>query len=405
MLRIPGSAVRLCHGASRRDLLYAGALGGLGMSLPHWLRLQAAQAVPRRAADACILVFCWGSPSQFETFDPKPEAPSGIRGEFGVLRTNVPGTVVSEHLPLLARRADRYTLVRTCRQSSTHHQSAGYEALTGHPPSRDVVALTATAADHPNLGSVVARFAGATDMPPFVSLPQRIADVGNLTPGQSAGFLGRRYDPLVITKDPSAPGFNVEELWLRPEVAPARLAGRRRLLELVEHQAHGLERAASARALDTFEDRAVRLLTSPEVRRAFDLAHEPAVLRQRYGRHAFGQSCLLARRLVESGVRRPRHAEVGGHPGTGRRETAAGRVRGHAVGPARTAGVRRAAQACEVGASGRTRCWSGKLPAAEPLRRYCELRQPEDQHVAVHMHNVGEQTLSCPLRSLSPSIR
>jgi hypothetical protein len=169
--------------------------------------------------------------------------------------------------------------------------------------SRDAVALTATAADHPNLGSVVARFAGAADMPPFVSLPQRIADVGNLTPGQSAGFLGRRYDPLVITKDPSAPGFNVEELWLRPDVAPARLVGRRRLLELIERQARDLERASSARALDTFEDRAVRLLTSPEVRRAFDLAHEPAVVRARYGRHAFGQSCLLARRLVESGVK------------------------------------------------------------------------------------------------------
>src|SRR5262249_19595303 len=151
----------------------------------------------RSSADACILIFCWGSPSQFETFDPKPEAPVGIRGEFGVRRTSVPGTIMSEHLPLLAQRAHRYAIVRTCTQSSTHHQSAGYEALTGHPPSRDAVALTAAPSDHPNLGSVVARLVpGQTDFPPFVTLPQLISDVGNLTPGQFAGFLGHRYDPV-----------------------------------------------------------------------------------------------------------------------------------------------------------------------------------------------------------------
>src|SRR5262249_27447820 len=152
--------LRLCDGLTRRDLLRAGALGGVGLSLPDLLRLRHAQAAgPRPKADACILLFLWGAPSQFETFDPKPDAPAGIRGDFGVTRTHLPGVLLGEHIPLLARRTGRYPLVRTCAQSSTHHQSAAYEALTGHPPSRDAVALTATAGDHPNLGSVVARLA------------------------------------------------------------------------------------------------------------------------------------------------------------------------------------------------------------------------------------------------------
>src|SRR5262249_44636824 len=154
--------------------------------------------------------------------------------------------------------------------------------------SRDLVALTATPADYPNLGSVVARLApGRTDMPPFVTLPQLITDVGNPTPGQFAGFLGRPYDPLTVTRDPSAPDFGVEDLTLRGEVSPARLAGRRTLLGVVDHQRQALEAAAGARALDAYQDRAFRLLTSPAVRRAFDLGREPAALRDRYGRNAF----------------------------------------------------------------------------------------------------------------------
>jgi hypothetical protein len=306
MLRVPGPPIRLCEGTTRRDFLQAGAIGWLGLTLPHLLR--AKESWPAKAAqskaDACILIFLWGAPSQFESFDPKPHAPAGIRGEFGVTRTIVPGTIVSEHVPLLAQRADRYTLVRTCMQSSTHHQSAGYEALTGHPPTRDAVALTATPSDQPNLGSVVARFApGQADVPPFVTVPQLIADVGNLTPGQFAGFLGRRYDPLVVARDPSATDFRVDELTLRNDIPPARLESRRSLLHLVDQQARYFENVAEARALDVYQDRACRLLISPAVRRAFDLSREPAALRERYGRHSFGQSCLLARRLVEAGVK------------------------------------------------------------------------------------------------------
>jgi uncharacterized protein (DUF1501 family) len=290
---------------SRRALLRAGALGASGLTLPQLLRLQETHAAPGRArADACILLFLWGAPSQFETLDPKPEAPDGVRGEFGARRTRLPGVLFGEHVPLLAERNDRFSLLRTCAQTSTHHQSAAYEALTGYPPLRDAVALTATPADHPNLGSVVARFApGRPALPRFVQLPQLATDVGNLTPGQFAGFLGRQYDPLAVVQDPSAPGFNVAELGLPAEMTAARLDDRAALLRRVDEQARALERSAEARALGTYQERAVRLLTRPEVRQAFDLGREPEALRRRYGRDTLGQSCLLARRLVEAGVK------------------------------------------------------------------------------------------------------
>src|SRR5690242_2967739 len=199
---------------SRRDLLRAGALGAAGLTLPRLLRAREAGA-HRATADACILLFLWGAPSQFETFDPKPEAPDGIRGEFGVRRTRLPGILFGEHLPLLAQRNDGFSLIRTCAQSSTHHQSAAYEALTGYPPTRDAVALTATPGDHPNLGAVVARFCRSrSTLPRFVQLPQLASDVGNLTPGQFAGYLGRSYDPFAVLKDPSAADFHVAELSL-----------------------------------------------------------------------------------------------------------------------------------------------------------------------------------------------
>jgi hypothetical protein len=293
-------------GSTRRDLLRAGMLGCFGLSLPELLRLQETHAAPepRTKADACILIFLWGAPSQFESFDPKPGAPAGIRGEFGVIRTNVPGTIVGEHVPLMARHADLYTIVRTCTQTSTHHQSAGYEALTGHPPVRDAVALTASPADHPNLGSVVARLAPARgDLPPFVTLPQVIADVGNLTPGQFAGVLGHRYDPFTVTRDPARPDFAVSDLVLEGETSFRRLESRHTLLETVDRQRRCLDQASGAGALGVYQDRAFRLLGSPAVRRAFDLAQEPASVREQYGRNTFGQSCLLARRLVEAGVK------------------------------------------------------------------------------------------------------
>jgi uncharacterized protein (DUF1501 family) len=306
MPHLSGVPIRLRDGLSRRDLLRAGALGTMGLALPDLFRLQQAVAGggPVPTADACILVFLWGAPSQYETFDPKPDAPDGIRGEFGVTQTHTPGVLLGEHIPRLAQRSRLFSLVRTCAQTSTHHQSAAYEALTGYPPSRDAVNLTATPADHPNLGSVVARMVpGRSALPPFVQLPQLATDVGNLTPGQFAGFLGRQYDPLAVLHDPSGPDFDVADLTLRPDVPPARLDDRQALLRVVDQQAQALERSAAACALDVYQQRAVRLLTHPAVRQAFELNREPAALRDRYGRDALGQSCLLGRRLVEAGVK------------------------------------------------------------------------------------------------------
>src|SRR5262245_32389857 len=296
---------RSFHLPSRRELLRAGTLGSVGLALPQLLRLQQARAAEARpSADACILIFLWGSPSQFETFDPKPQAPDGVRGEFGVRQTRLPGILFGEHIPMLAGRNDRFSVIRTCAQSSTHHQSAAYEALTGFPPSTDAVALTATPADHPNVGSVVAKYApGKSAIPRFVQLPQLASDVGNLTPGQFAGFLGRQHDPLTVLSDPSRPGFNVAALSLPEDMTPARLEDRASLLRLVDRQARTLERFAETRSMEVYQERAVKLLTSPALKRAFDLGREPAAVRERYGRNTLGQSCLLARRLVEAGVK------------------------------------------------------------------------------------------------------
>jgi len=290
---------------SRRALLRAGVLGAAGLTLPGLLqgRERSSHAV-EPLADSCIFVFCWGAPSQFETFDPKPTAPPEIRGEFGVRQTRLPGVLFGEHVPMLAQRNDRFTIVRTCAQSSTHHQSAAYEALTGYPPSRDIVGLLATPSDYPNLGSVVSRFAPSDSTAPrFVQLPQLASDVGNLTPGQFAGFLGRQHDPLFVTKDPSEPNFGVPELTLPAEMTSERFSDRASLLALVDQQSKKLQGSAEAGAFTAYQQRAVHLLTSRVVKEAFDLDREPGSLRDRYGRNTLGQSCLLARRLVEAGVK------------------------------------------------------------------------------------------------------
>lgn len=289
---------------SRRDVLRVGVVGVAGLTLPQLLRSQAMASGGLASADACIFVFLWGAPSQFETFDPKPHAPDGIRGEFGVRATRLPGIQFGEHVPQLAERNDRFSLIRTCAQTSTHHQSAAYEALTGYPPTRDAVALTATPTDHPNLGSIVAKYGpGGDGMPRFVQLPQLASDVGNLTPGQFAGFLGRKFDPFAVVSDPNEPAFRINELGLPADVAATRLDDRRALLHWVDRQQRTLDQSVSAHAIGAYQERAVQLLTRPATRRAFDLGLEPAGVRERYGRNTLGQSCLLARRLVESGVK------------------------------------------------------------------------------------------------------
>src|SRR5262245_22108792 len=200
MLAIPDAPVRLCEGLSRRDLLRIGALSTCGLTLPQLLRQQSSAAAADRssAAEACVLIYLFGGPSQFETFDPKPDASREIRGEFGAIPTSVPGVFVGEHIPLLARQAHCFTLVRTCTQSCVGtHQAGTYEALTGFRPSTgDDVSIKVKTTDRPSVGSIVAKLApGRKDILRFVQIPEFCRDVGNITPGQFGGYLGRQYDP------------------------------------------------------------------------------------------------------------------------------------------------------------------------------------------------------------------
>jgi len=279
----------------RRALLRAGVAA---LGLPALLR-----AGERPRAKAVVLLYQFGGPSQFETFDLKPTAPAEIRGEFQPISSKLPGVPVCELLPRTATVMDKVCLVRGVRHTMSNHNPASYYALTGRAPPIDDIRLRDTPDLFPAYGSVVDKLAPARGgMPTFVSFPHRLAD-GSVTPGQHAGFLGRRHDPLAFTADPNAPDFRLPELELPAGLTPERMASRRELLKLIDRQAGLLENSALARGIDENYDRAIALLTAPAVKRAFDLSAEPPAVRDRYGRTTYGQSCLLARRLVESGVK------------------------------------------------------------------------------------------------------
>src|SRR5262249_10809147 len=242
-------------------------------------------------------------PSHLDTFDPKPNAPEGIRGEFKPIATSVPGTQLSEWLPKLAKLADKYTLIRSVHHTMKNHNSAGYYSLTRVAPPLDDQRLRDTPDLYPAYGSVVDRLAPAKDaMPTFVAYPHVLRD-GSITPGQHASFLGKTYNPLFIDQDPNAPDFRLPELSLPANLSIDRLENRRQVLRLIDRQSELVEISAAARGADAFYDKALSMLTSPKVKKAFDLASEPAAVRDRYGRTTYGQGCLLARRLVEAGVR------------------------------------------------------------------------------------------------------
>jgi hypothetical protein len=289
-------------GWHRRELLKVGALGLAGLTLPALLRAEAAPN-RRRRARAVIFLNQFGGPSHIDTWDLKPAAPDNIRGEFRPITTSVPGTHVCEHLPRLARLADRYCLLRAVSHRMRNHNSASYYCLTGVPPPIDDIRLRDTLDLYPAYGSSVARLRPADNgMPSFVAYPYQLRD-GSVTPGQHASFLGKRYDPLFFREDPNSPTFRLPELSLPASLTPARLEDRRSLLRLLDEQAQTLEASATTRGLEEYYERAFGMLASQRVRQAFDLGQEPARLRQRYGRTTYGQSCLLARRLVEAGVR------------------------------------------------------------------------------------------------------
>jgi hypothetical protein len=288
---------------TRRALLKLGGIGLLGLNLPSLL--QAAEHGDNRKARARSVIFLhqFGGPSQFETFDMKPDAPEEVRGIFKPIRTKTPGISVCEMLPRMAEVSGMFTLVRGVRHEMKNHNSATYYSLTGHAPPLDDIRLRDTRDLFPAYGSVVDRLLPAKKgVPSFVAYPHVLRD-GSLTPGQHASFLGKANDPLLITEDPNSPDFRLPELELPASLSPERLENRREMLKVIDRQAQLLDYSAKARGIDAAYEKALTMLTAPGVRKAFDLSAEPDALRERYGRTTYGQSCLLARRLVEAGVR------------------------------------------------------------------------------------------------------
>ena len=282
---------------SRRQLLTVGSLAALGLPL---------RATPARAkarAKAVIFLHQWGGPSQHDSLDPKPSAPAEVRGEFKPIATSLPGLRISERLPRTARIMDKVTLVRTLRHTMKNHNSAGYYSLTGYAPPSDDQRLRDSRDLFPAYGSLVDKLAPAgKGVPTFVAYPHVISD-GSTTPGQHASFLGKAHDPLLVTQDPNAPDFRLPELSLPSSLSLGRLDSRREMLRLIDRQTGLMEFSARARGIDAHVERALSMLTAPQVKRAFDLSQEPAAVRDKYGRTTYGQGCLLARRLVEAGAK------------------------------------------------------------------------------------------------------
>ncbi|HEV7221908.1 MAG TPA: DUF1501 domain-containing protein [Pirellulales bacterium] len=288
---------------SRRRLLSIGGMGLLGLNLPRCLAAEERQPAVAPRAKSVIFLYQFGGPSHVDMLDMKPNAPEQIRGPHKPIASNVPGIEVSERLPRVAQVMDKVTLIRSMHHGMKNHNSASYYALTGHAPPTDDIRLRDSLDLFPAYGSVVDRLAPAADgMPTFAAYPYVIRD-GAVTPGQHASFLGKKHDPLLVTEDPNADDFRLPELSLPGNLSLGRLEDRRELQKLIDRQARLLETSPAARGLDAYYDKALSMLNSPRVARAFDLSAEAAKLRDDYGRHSYGQSCLLARRLVEAGVR------------------------------------------------------------------------------------------------------
>jgi hypothetical protein len=233
----------------------------------------------------------------------KPSAPEAIRGEFRPIATRAPGIVVCDRLPRLAQVADKFALVHSVYHTMKNHNSAGYYSLTGAAPPLDDQRLRDTRDLCPAYGSVVDRLAPAgAGLPTFVAFPHVIRD-GSITPGQHASFLGKAHDPLLITQDPNSPDFRLPELSLPANLSLDRLENRQQVMRMIDQQSELLEFSVKARGIDAHFAKALSMVTSPRAKKAFDLSAEPVAVRERYGRTTYGQSCLLARRLVEAGVR------------------------------------------------------------------------------------------------------
>lgn len=296
----PRDRAVLCgRGRTRRDFLQVGALGAVGLSLPQYARAAAEGKVrPGHEKRSCILIFNLGGPSHVDLWDMKPDAPAEIRGPFKPIRTKSDAFEISELLPRHATVADRFSLVRSCRHDGAAVHDAGWQMMqTGRRFTGGI--------HTPHAGSVADHLLGRrSDLPAFVVLPQLMGrGGGNLPNGQAGGFLGKAHDPFALMADPSQPNFKVPDLLPPDQIGVTRLDRRRKMRDVVDATTRAFEASEDARLLEDNFQAAYRLMTSSQAREAFDLSREPEAVRERYGMNRFGQCCLLARRLVESGVR------------------------------------------------------------------------------------------------------
>lgn len=290
---------------TRRQVLQLGSIGTAGLTLPGLLRAEAQRGPATSAtADACIVVFLNGGPSHLDMWDMKPNAPSGIRGEFNPIATTTPGVQFSEHLPRMAKHMHRCSLIRSAHHGVNNaHAAAVYAALTGH--DRGEIGGGALPTDYPAIGSVTGHLRPPADpIVPFVSLPYVTKEGagGPPQPGFFGGWMGKQFDPLFVLKDPNAPDFSIPELTRLGEVSPQRLLQRRDLQSMLDSQ-FAKQASGALRGMDGFQQRAFDLLSSEAAQKAFQLSLEPDAVREAYGRNIYGQSTLLARRLIEAGTR------------------------------------------------------------------------------------------------------
>ena len=300
MLRLDADRpVEFCDGLRRRDFLHAGCLSFLGLGLPQVFGLQAQGAVDSEKKDNnCIHLMLVGGPSQLDTWDPKPNAPVEIRGPYKAINTNVSGIQISENFPRMAKHADKYALIRSCYHTAAAVHDTGHQMMqTGR--------LFQGGIEYPNFGCVLGKLKGSKgDVPPYVLMPRPIGNTGgNMPHGQNAGFLGKGFDPFVLNADPADPNFKVPDMLPPDYLTALRVDRRRDWREMIDKSVSMFETSQDARLLDSTFHQAYTLMSSAKAREAFELHKEPQDVREKYGMNRFGQSCLLARRLIEAGVR------------------------------------------------------------------------------------------------------
>ena len=294
MLDIYGGRFGTCDGVSRRSFLRAGGLGLAGLALPDLLR-QRASAAEKGAVvknTAVIQVFLTGGPTHVDTYDPKPDAPKEIRGEFKAISTAVSGVSLSEYLPRQARAMDKIAIIRSLHHETADHNSGTHWTMTGFPATSAIQRDN----DRPSIGSIAARVRGpnAPGLPPYVSMP-------NMPQFGSSSYLGAGYNPFNVEGDPQG-ASKVRNLDLAKGLDMGRLEDRKYLLAKLDRIERERDASGMMDGIDHFTTQAYEMVTGPAARRAFDMSREDPRLRDRYGRTPIGQRCLLARRLVEAGV-------------------------------------------------------------------------------------------------------